>query len=221
MRALPRVLAGGAPTAVGLGHDLLHACGAEFTNLDHLWVYPTGTPDPSDPSDTRGLGLRGVTTEIWLNTDGRRFHDESLRGGHSGTNALLEQSGQTAWSVFSAAEAEHVLLIDNEYYGTSAGPDPTAMKQFWAESAHVRTADGPAELARSAGLPEEAVVQALDDFNAAVTSGDAAEPLTGRSLAGLREVTGWADRRATFPDGAEEPRWRAHESTVRSTESLR
>ncbi|MFE1961660.1 FAD-dependent oxidoreductase [Streptomyces sp. NPDC059479] len=190
LRELPRVLAGGAPTAVGLGHDLLEACGAEFTNLDHVWVYPTGTPDPRDRSGTRGLGIRGVTTEIWLNAEGRRFHDESLRGGHSGTEALLDQPGRTAWSVFSAAEAEHVLLIDNEHYGTPAGPDPAAMKQFWTESAYVRTASSPAALARAAGLPEEAAVQAIGEFNTAVRSDTVHDPLTGRAMAGLTELTG-------------------------------
>ncbi|MFB7272001.1 FAD-dependent oxidoreductase [Streptomyces sp. NPDC056244] len=190
LRELPRVLAGGSPTAVGLGHGLLEACGAEFTNLDHVWIYPTGTPDPSDRTGARGLGIRGVTTEIWLNTEGRRFHDESLRGGHSGTGALLDQPGRTAWSVFSAAEAEHVLLIDNEHYGTPAGPDPAAMKRFWTESAYVRTAADPAALARASGLPEEAVVQAIGEFDTAVRTGAVHDPLTGRAMALLTELTG-------------------------------
>jgi predicted oxidoreductase len=190
LRALPRVLAGGSPTAVGRGHELLWARGAQFTNLDHVWVYPTGTPDPSDPSGTRGLGIRGVTTELWLNAQGFRFHDESERGGHSGTRALLEQPGCTAWSVFSATEAEHVLLIDNEYYGTPAGLDPAAMKRFWAESAYVHARDTPAALARATGLPERAVVEAIAAFNAAVRSGAAHDPMTSRAMAGLTELTG-------------------------------
>ncbi|MFJ6392929.1 FAD-dependent oxidoreductase [Streptomyces sp. NPDC091972] len=192
LRELPRVLAGGSPTAIGLGHDLLAACDAQFTHLDHLWVYPYGTPDPTDPSGARGLGIRfrGVSTEIWLNTEGRRFHNEFLRGGYSGTKALLSQPGSTAWMVFAASEAQHVMLIDNEYYGTPAGPHPSAMEHFWANSKHVRTGDDPVALARAAGLPTHAVIQALDDFNAAVRSGAAKDPLTGRPLAGLEEVNG-------------------------------
>ncbi|MGW6739230.1 FAD-dependent oxidoreductase [Streptomyces sp. NPDC055025] len=199
LRDLPRVLAGGSPTAAGLGHDLLESCGAHFTHLDHIWVYPYGTPDPSDPSGARGLGIRGVTTEIWLNTEGHRFHDESLRGGYSGTKALLAQPGRTAWLVFSAAEADRVLLIDNEYYGTPAGPNPEAMKKYWADSAHVRTGGGPGELARAAGLPEEAVIGAVGAFNAAVRSGADKDPLTGRHLAGLHELTGELTAVQLFP----------------------
>jgi predicted oxidoreductase len=190
LRALPRLLSGGSPTAVGSGHDLLAACDAQFANLDHIWVYPTGTPDPRDPSGTRGLGIRGVVSEIWLNGDGRRFHDETERGGRSGTNALLAQPGQTAWSVFAAEEADHVLLIDNEYFGTPSGPDPLGMAEFWAESAHVRTAESPEELADVLGMPEAAVAESVLAFNDMVRSGAATDPLTGRALAGLGPLTG-------------------------------
>lgn len=199
LQNLPRVLAGGSPTAIGLGHELLQASGAQFTHLDHIWVYPYGTPDPSDPTGARGLGIRGATTELWLNTEGCRFHDESLRGGHSGTKALLAQPERTAWMVFSAAEADRVMLIDNEYYGTPAGPDPEGMKQFWAESAHVRTGDDPEALARAVGLPEQAVASVIREFNAAVRSGAATDPLTGRPLAGLHEVTGGLIAIQLFP----------------------
>ena len=195
LRGLPRLLSGGAPTALGAGHDLLAACGAKFVHLDHVWVYPTGTPDPLDPGGRRGLGIRGIGdggsgTEIWLNRNGRRFHDESLRGGHSGTPALLRQPGCTAWLVFSAAAADDVLLIDNESFGTPGGPDRVGMKVFWQESAHTWRGDGPAELARAAGLPEEAVVAAVEEFNAAIRSGAASDPATGRSLARLTPLAG-------------------------------
>jgi flavocytochrome c len=190
LRALPRLLSGGAPTAVGAGHDLLAACDAQFVHLDHVWVYPTGTPDPCDPSGTRGLGIRGVASEIWLNREGRRFHDETERGGRSGTRALLAQPGRTAWSVFRAADAGQVLLIDNEYFGNPGGPDPAGMARFWAESAYVWKGEGPAELARAAGLPEDAVVASIEAFDAAVRSGATTDPATGRALAGLAPLTG-------------------------------
>jgi predicted oxidoreductase len=190
LRELPRLLSGGSPTAVGSGHDLLADAGAEFVHLDHIWVYPTGTPDPLDPTGKRGLGIRGVGTELWLNRDGNRFHDETQRGGRSGTQALLRQPGCTAWSVFSAAEADDVLLIDNEFFGTPGGPDPDGMKLFWQESEYTWSGDGPAELARAAGLPEAGVVAAVEDFNRAVRSGTGTDPATGRSLDALAPLTG-------------------------------
>ena len=184
----PRVLQGGSPTAGGTGHRLLESLGADFVSMGNVWVYPTGTPDPRDPSGQRGLGLRGAPTELWLNSAGERFHDESQRGGHSGTNALLRQSGHTLWSVFDASELPNLLLIDNEYFATPAGPHPAAMEEFWRDSRYAWRADTPAELARATGLPEDAVVASIERFNAAVDEGVEFDPVTGRSMSGLTRV---------------------------------
>jgi hypothetical protein len=190
LAGLPRLLSGSAATANGRGFRLLEAVGAQFHNLDHIWVYPNGTPDPADPAGQRGLGVRGMSGDIWLNLDGNRFHDESLRGGHSGTRALLAQPGKTAWSVFTEAEMPNVLLIDNEYWATPAGPKPTAMAEFWQRSAYVRRGDTPAELAAAMGLPVPAVEQAVGAVNAALDAGEPVEPQFGRPLAGMSRLDG-------------------------------
>jgi len=190
LRSLPRLLSGGSPHAVGAGHRLLAAAGAAFTCLDHIWVYPNGTPDPCDPRGERGLGIRGLAGEIWLNADGRRFHDEGLNGGRSGTAALLAQPGQTCWCVFGETQLESLLLIDNEYFGTPAGPHPEAMARFWAESRYAWRAEGPEQLAAAAGLPPDAVRASVDEFNAAIRAGLDRDLQTGRDLRGLAPLEG-------------------------------
>jgi predicted oxidoreductase len=180
-----RLLLGGSPTALGLGHALLEDAGADFVAMDHIWVYPNGTPDPSDPTGARGLGLRGTTTELWFNLESARFFDERHRGGHSGTRALLAQPGQSAWCVFDAADLPNVLLIDNERYATPHGPIREAMAEFWRESPFAVIADDPAELARRAGLDPAKVAAAIDAFNAAIAAGLDEDPATGRPLAGV------------------------------------
>jgi predicted oxidoreductase len=102
LAGLTRFLCGGGPAAQGMGHAMLQATGAAFAPLDRLWLYPVGTPDPADPTGSRGLVVRDVRSEIWLNRNGKRFHDENRRGGHSGVPALLAQPGQTAWGIFDA-----------------------------------------------------------------------------------------------------------------------
>ncbi len=183
--AVPRVLLGGSPTALGLGHALLEQAGAAFASMDHIWVYPNGTPDPSDPTGERGLGLRGTSTELWFNLEGDRFFDERHRGGHSGTRALLAQPGQSAWCVFDAADIPNVLLIDNERYATPHGPVPEAMEEFWRESPFAVRADDAAQLAERMGLDVARVTTAVDAFHAAIADGLDADPLTGRPLAGV------------------------------------
>jgi fumarate reductase flavoprotein subunit len=91
LAGLSRFLCGGAATATGSGHAILRQAGSAFGCLDHLWLYPVGTPDPQDPSGARGLVVRGIRDEIWVNRDGARFHDEDLRGGLTGTPAVIAQ----------------------------------------------------------------------------------------------------------------------------------
>ena len=109
------VLLGGGRGATGDGHALLERFGAQFTHMDLIWMYPYGTPDPTDPAGLRGLVLRGMDSEIWVNQRGERFHNEALRGGASGTTALLAQDPPRCWSIIDGAMATRVTVSDPEY----------------------------------------------------------------------------------------------------------
>jgi flavocytochrome c len=189
LRELPRLLSGGGPSALGHGYRLLQDAGAQFACLDHVWVYPMGTPDPDDDSGIRGVGVRGVSGDIWLNSTGRRFVDEGNRNGGSGTQALLAQPGQTAWSIFNSAELPNVVLLGNERWGTPAGSSP-AIKEFWHRSDFVWRGDSPADLAAKVGLPVDAVKATVKSFNASVLDGDDRDPEQGRSLEGVVPLRG-------------------------------
>ncbi|MGC0362356.1 putative oxidoreductase [Rhodococcus sp. 27YEA15] len=188
LRQITRFLLGGSATAVGSGHEILDSAGAQFVSMGNVWIYPNGTPDPQDATGNRGLGLRRVGTDLWINELGERFHDESLQGGRSGTDAILSQPGQHVWSVFDGSEAADVILIDNEHYSTPAGPCPDAMSTFWDESDHAVRTDTVEELATFTGLPVAALRKSIAQFNDALESGAETDPLTGRRLDGLRPV---------------------------------
>lgn len=184
LRTLTRYLCGGSATARGAGHRMLSAVGADFSSMANVWIYPTGTPDPMDPSGHRGVGLRGVKSGIWLNLDGERFHDEDLEGGASGTPALLAQPGQTTWSVFDGSQADGITLLDNIAYSTVDG-----VQSFWRESGYAVRAQTVEALASAANLPEAAVGRSIAEFNAAVQAGGR-DPRTGRNLTGLTPIGG-------------------------------
>jgi len=57
------------------------------------------TPDYRDPAQRRGLVFRLVPGNIWVNQQGRRFHNEALSGGNSATPALMAQSPRHAWAI--------------------------------------------------------------------------------------------------------------------------
>lgn len=190
LRSLSRLLSGGAPGALGHGHRLLHRAGAQFTCLDHIWAYPNGTPDPDDETGRRGVGVRGITGDIWLNSTGRRFVDEGNRNGGSGARALLAQPNQTAWSIFNSAELANAVLLGNERWGTPAKVDPAVLAEFWCRSEFVWRADTPTDLAGKIGLPVTAVEASVATFNAAVFAGKDRDPEHQRSLIGVSPLVG-------------------------------
>jgi len=120
------VLVGGAEQATGRGHELASAAGADLVGLERIWTYAYGVPDPADPSGQRGLAL-WLTGDIWLNGGGRRFHDESQRGGASATPALLRQPGATSWSIFDAREAGRIEIPHPRYRRDDGSPDRVAI----------------------------------------------------------------------------------------------
>ncbi|KIX99767.1 uncharacterized protein Z520_04403 [Fonsecaea multimorphosa CBS 102226] len=185
LRTIPRLLGGGGVGALGQGHDMLQRdADAQFCCLDHIWLYPVGTPDPTDPSGARGIAPRLLRGDIWLNSRGERFHDESLTGPRVGSVALLNQLGQTAWMVFSAPEIKHLQLYNNEAYfpPPSDGQDLPAKRSFWADSKYAWRADNIEELAEVIGLPTDATRSTIDAFNADVAAGLSCDSQHGRPL---------------------------------------
>ena len=78
--------------AKGEGHKMIQERGGYFTHMEHIWFYVYATPDYRDPQQRRGLVFRMVPGYIWLNQQGRRFHNESLTGGASAA-CVLPSSG--------------------------------------------------------------------------------------------------------------------------------
>jgi predicted oxidoreductase len=188
LATMTRFLCGGAPAALGAGHGMLCEAGAGFAALDKLWMYPVGTPDPGDPSGTRGLVVRDIRSEIWLNSGGLRFHDEDLRGGLTGVPALLAQPGQTAWGIFDARQSAKLTLLNDAGYGSPFLTSTEGRARFWGTSRHAWRARGFGELAALTGLPLTSLAASIETFNRAIRSGLAYEPEFGRSLAGLESI---------------------------------
>lgn len=184
-----RFLCGGGPTACGSGHATLQAAGAAFAPLGRLWLYPVGTPDPVDPCGVRGLVVRDIRSEIWVNRDGERFHDEDRRGGLTGVPALLAQTGQTAWGIFDARQAAQLTLLNNASFGSPLETSPEGRARFWRTSSHAWRAASIAGLASAIGLPPAALVTSVERYNTWIGSGLTYEPDFGRALTGLEPIS--------------------------------
>jgi len=179
-----RILLGGGRGARGEGHRMLQRVGAQFTQLDAVWMYPYATPDYRHEAEGRGLAIRGVEGEIWVNDQGARFHDESLRGGATGTAALLAQPNGRGWSVLDARIASRMVIADPDY---TRGNDPirARVEEFLRDSPYVVSGATPTELAARMGVDPVQLRAAIADMNAAIDAGLDRDPEHGKPLAGL------------------------------------
>src|SRR5262249_26224682 len=94
-----RVLEGSGRGSTGTRHKVVRHAGGYFTHMDHIWFYVYATPDYRDPAQRRGLVFRVVPGNIYVNQQGRRFHNEALSGGNSATPALMAQNPRHAWAI--------------------------------------------------------------------------------------------------------------------------
>jgi predicted oxidoreductase len=164
-------LLGGGVDANGDGHVLLERLGAQFVNLSNVWFYPVGVPNHRFPGTRRGLVVRGILNDVWLNAAGLRFHDERDRGGRAAAQALRAQPGATAWGIQDADEIARALLLDDGYFGTTELTIPDRLDEFLRESPSVVRAASLDALADGIGLPLAAVRDAVAGYNAEVAAG--------------------------------------------------
>lgn len=184
-----RYLRGGAPQSRGSGHRLLGAVGAAFTGLDAICLYPIGTPHADDPTATRGVSIIGIRN-LWLNREGKRFHNEDHRG-MPDTEALISQPGSTSWGIFDAPEVDRIIIGADPHYKAAFEPGVLNMaprvRAFLDRSRFVHHADTLEELAIAIGLPPRAVIATVSAFNECIASG-AKRDSFGRDLRGLRQI---------------------------------
>ncbi len=182
-----RLMEGSARSAVGTGHRIIERLGGTLTHMDCLWMYAFATPDYRDHTSRRGLAVRGIEDYIWINAQGRRFHNESLPGGASGTPAVLAQKPPFCWAVVDSEMAKGITVAD-PYYRQGAEYDPGKRSELLSSSPYIKRGETVAELATEMDVPAEAMVATVGRYNEAIDQGQAADPEFGRPLKGRRPV---------------------------------
>ncbi|MQA77671.1 MAG: FAD-dependent oxidoreductase [Streptosporangiales bacterium] len=186
-RSAPRILLGGGAGARGDGHRILADAGADFRHLDVVWMYAYATPDPDDPGSRRGLVLRGLDGDVWVDRRGHRFHNEARRGGATGTPALLAQESGTCWSVIDAGIAARFYVSDPAYRDGGT-PLRDRLDRLLDISPFVVSGDDLAQVGRRAGIDGTQLRETVEDHNRARRSGLPADPHFGRPLRGLEPL---------------------------------
>jgi flavocytochrome c len=176
-----KVMEGSGRGATGAGHKLVRELGGYFTHMDHIWFYVYATPDYRDPAGRRGLVFRLTPGYVWVNQQGRRFHDESRTGGASATPALLAQNPPHAWAILDTPMTAKMEVAD-PYYRDGDKVRRDKVEELLDNSPYIRKAESLAELAKKIAVDEAAFLGDLQDYNSAFDAGLEKEPRFGKSL---------------------------------------
>ena len=176
-----KIMEGSGRGATGDGHKLVRSLGGYLTHLDHIWFYVYSTPDYRDPTGRRGLPFRLVPGFIWVNQQGRRFHNESLTGGNSGAPALMAQNPRHAWAIADRPMLANMTVSD-PYYQHGEKTDRARVEELLENSPFIHKADTLAELAEKIAVDRAAFLDTIERYNAAFAKGLKTEPDYGKPL---------------------------------------
>lgn len=163
------LLFGSGPGADGQGLGLLERLGAVSRNTAAIALYLHGAEDPFDPGEE--VCVSCTPEGIWLDTEGRRFTDDSASNSMAAAEDALEAGG-SAW-----------LLVDGPVIAncrfhlslhTSEQSEERSIQEF-VDGGSAFQADDLAFLANAIGADEQILTDTVAAFNA-YAAGEADDP---------------------------------------------
>lgn len=176
-----RVLEGSGFGSTGDGHRMIGQVGGIVTHMDHVWFYVYATPDYRYPEHKRGLVFRLAPGNIYVNAQGRRFHNEALSGGNSASPAVLAQKPPYAWAVVDRPMIAKIEISD-PYYKHEDEPLRDKIEELFENSPFIKKADTLEELAQKMGIDKKAFLDTVARYNKAFDDKLAREPEFGKPL---------------------------------------
>jgi predicted oxidoreductase len=176
-----KVLVGSGRGSLGGGHKFIAHAGGYLTHMDHIWFYVYATPDYRDGAQQRGLVFRQVPGYIWVNQQGRRFHNEALSGGRFATPALLAQNPAHAWAIMDAPMTGTMEIAD-PYYRDGDKVVRARIMELLNNSPFIRKAENLTELAKKMGVDSATFLSTVERYNTACEQRLEKEPKFGKPL---------------------------------------
>jgi flavocytochrome c len=176
-----KILVGSGRGSTGRGHNIVREVGGYLTHMDHIWFYAYATPDYRDPAQHRGLAFRVVPGYIWVNQQGRRFHNEAVSGGNSASPALLAQKPRHAWAIMDTPMTATMEVAD-PYYRDGDKVVRAKVMELLDNSPFIRKADSLAELAQKMAVDVPTFLATVERYNQACAQGLEVEPEFGKPL---------------------------------------
>jgi flavocytochrome c len=176
-----KVLLGSGRGSTGSGHRMVREAGGYLTHMDHIWYYAYATPDYRDPAQQRGLAFRMVPGYVWINQQGRRFHNEAVTGGNSASPALMAQTPRYAWAIMDTPMTGTMEVADPYYRDGDKVARPKVV-ELLDNSPYIRKADTLTELGMRMDVDVPTFLATLERYNKAFADGLKTEAEFGKPL---------------------------------------
>ncbi len=173
------LLVGSSPFSLGGGYALGEKAGAALINLHKQVTFVNGFRDPRDPQ-----GRRALTTDtgaaIWINTDGKRFINESAANKFT-IPTVLQLEGASFWAVFDEPGKQTFNVRDAIWLTPE-----TFENEIIRNPAITKSAPTLTKLAEAAELPADTLASTVARYNGFVDLGKDEE--FGRIKARMRRA---------------------------------
>jgi len=151
----------------GSGHRLLEDLGAGWANPRAIGMYCHGIADPRTAREE--LMVKPLPDSVWVDTEGRRFYDETAYASFDAGDAVTAQPDQAAFAIYDAVGWSQVsvtdpLLAPDEEWLELRGGD----LQDWGL---VEQAEDLPALAATLGMDPNVLTSEIDAYNIAVADG--------------------------------------------------
>jgi len=177
-----KVMEGSGRGSTGDGHKMVSRVGGYLTHMDHVWFYCYATPDYLDHQGKRGLVCRQIPGYVWVNQQGKRFHNEALSGGNSMSPAMLAQNPPHAWAIVDTPMKSRLEIAD-PYYRDGDQIIRQKVEELLHNSPFIKKAETLKELAHAMGVDETNFLADINAYNEAIQKGLDREPAFGKPLA--------------------------------------
>jgi fumarate reductase flavoprotein subunit len=128
--------------------------------------------------------IRRIHGNIWVNAEGKRFHNEVDYGADRGTRAYMAQDPPRVWSLLDSAMVRNAEVVD-PYYREGDAVFVDRVMELFDQSPYIKKDANIENLAPKIGVSPAALAETVRSYNRSFEQRLTHDPQFGKPLTGL------------------------------------